>query len=132
MEPAPQATAVGCAEVSVRLPDSVGDLPRRETNAQGTGAWGADAAVLLHCGVDPLAPTTNPCVTINGVDWVEDDSEAPYYRFTTYGREPAVEVYLDSAAVSGSTVLVDLGTAVSVIPQTRHCVGVQDLEVPSS
>jgi hypothetical protein len=68
-----------------------------------------------------------PCVAINDVDWIEDDSEAPLYRYTTYGREPAVEVVIDSDAVSGSTVLVDLSGAVRVLPSTGQCLGAADV-----
>ena len=53
-----------------------------------------------------------------GVDWLIDDSDAPHYRFTTFGRSPAVEVYLDYDEVSGSQVLTDLGPAVGQLPTT--------------
>jgi hypothetical protein len=68
-----------------------------------------------------------PCVSINDVDWIEDDSEAPLYRYTTYGRTPAVEVVIDSDAVSGTTTLVDLGAAVSVLPVTAQCTDLADI-----
>src|SRR5690554_7039815 len=44
MEAAGNATSVDCAEVSVRLPRTIDELPRRETNAQATAAWGEPAA----------------------------------------------------------------------------------------
>ncbi len=131
LQPAPDAENPACADVVVHLPATVAEQPQRETNAQGTGAWGSpDASVLLHCGVPVPGPTTLACVTVNGVDWINDDSEAPLYRFTTYGRTPATEVVVDSGKVSGSTVLVDLASAVSQIPATGACVGVDDLELP--
>jgi len=131
LQPAPDAEAAACADVIVHLPAAVAEQPQRETNAQGTGAWGdPDAAILLHCGVPVPGPTTLPCVTVNGVDWINDDSEAPLYRFTTYGRTPATEVVVDSSKVSGSTVLVDLSNAVSQIPATGACVGVEDADLP--
>ena len=132
MQPAADAANPDCAEIIVRLPESVADQPSRETNAQGTGAWGDPAAVLLTCGVPVPGPTTLPCVNINGVDWIEDDSEAPQYRYTTYGREPATEVYLDSEVVSGSTTLVDLAAAVSNIPATKACLGANDVQLPDN
>lgn len=127
MTPAADANNPDCASVTVRLPDTVADLKKRETNAQATGAWGTPAAVLLTCGVEVPGPTTLPCVSINDVDWIEDDSQAPLYRYTTYGRTPAVEVVIDSDAVSGTTTLVDLGAAVSVLPSTAKCTDLADV-----
>ncbi|MDH6239168.1 DUF3515 domain-containing protein [Aurantimicrobium minutum] len=127
MKPAEDSNNPECANVTVRLPDTVSDLAKRETNAQATGAWGTPAAVLLTCGVEVPGPTTLPCVSINDVDWIEDDSQAPLYRYTTYGRTPAVEVVIDSEAVSGTTTLVDLGPAVSVLPKTSQCIDITDV-----
>jgi hypothetical protein len=130
MEPAPDADAVACADVVVHLPTSVAGQAERETNAQGTGAWGDPATVLLHCGVKVPGPTTLPCVNINGVDWINDNSDAPRIRITTYGRSPAVEVVVDTKKVSWSTVAVDLTNTVSVVPQTKKCASIDDLQLP--
>lgn len=127
MTSAPESNDPECANVIVRLPDAVAELPKRETNAQSTGAWGTPASILLTCGVDVPGPTTLPCVSVNEVDWIEDDSKAPLYRYTTYGRTPAVEVVIDSDAVSGTTTLVDLGAAVSVLPSTSKCTDLADV-----
>ncbi len=127
MTAAPEANSPDCAAVTVRLPDLVADQPARETSAQATGAWGEPASILLTCGVAAPGPTTLPCVTINDVDWIEDDSQAPLYQYTTFGREPAVQVALDSDVVSGSTVLVDLSGAVAVLPVTRQCLSAIDV-----
>jgi len=86
----------------VRLPDTFEDQQRRWTDAQSTAAWGEPTKVQFACGVQPLGPTTLPCFTVDGVDWVVDDSEAPIYRITTYGREPAAQLILDYDAVSSS------------------------------
>ncbi|GAB3616791.1 DUF3515 domain-containing protein [Okibacterium endophyticum] len=129
LDPAADAGNPQCAEVSVRLPDRVADLPERETNAQATGAWGDPAGVILHCGVAVPGPTTDPCHSVNGVDWIEDASRADedIYVFTTYGRDPAVEVVIDASLASGTTALTDLATAVSVLPTTTECVGAADV-----
>lgn len=127
MTPAVDANNPACASVIVRLPDLVAELPKRETNAQATGAWGTPASVLLTCGVTVPGPTTLPCVEVNGIDWIEDDADAPLYRYTTFGRSPAIEVAIDSNAVSGTTVLVDLGGAVSYLPQTGKCTDLSDV-----
>ena len=123
---APSASDPDCAAVVVRLPDTVAGLEQRETNAQGTGAWGQPASVLLRCGVEPLGPTTDRCVSVDGVDWVIDESDAPNYLFTTYGRTPAVEVLIDNDVVSGTTAIADLSAAVSVIPAEDGCVAIDD------
>ncbi|GAB3122516.1 DUF3515 family protein [Glaciibacter psychrotolerans] len=133
LQPAANAIDAGCAAVVVHLPAAVADETKRETNAQGTGAWGDPASILLHCGVAVPGPTTQACVSVNGIDWIEDDSAAPTYRFTTYGREPAVEVVLDSGTVAGSTVLADLSNAVSYAPTNGSaCVGAEDLQLPEA
>lgn len=134
MQPAEDAGAPACAEVTVRLPEAVSGLELRHTNAQATGAWGDPAAVLLRCGVETPPPTTDQCISVDGVDWVENDDEAPTYRYTTYGRTPAVEVVIDSTQeVSGLTSLMDLNEAVSYLPQTGQCVGAEDvLDVPDA
>ena len=125
MEPASDANNPLCAEVSVRLGDVAG-LAKRETNAQATAAWGDPASILLTCGLEPPAPTTLPCISVNGIDWIMDDSQMPLYIFTTFGRTPAVQVALNSDVVSGSTVLVDVALPVSMIPQDRPCLSLSD------
>ena len=127
MQPAADANNPGCAPVIVRLPDRVADQKKRETNAQSTGAWGEPATIILHCGVAVPGPTTLPCVEINGIDWIEDDAEKPNYRYTTFGRVPAVEVVLNSDKVSGTTTLVDLAGAVEKIPATAKCTDLSDV-----
>ncbi|WP_127793717.1 DUF3515 family protein [Agromyces sp. LHK192] len=126
LEHAEDAAAVECADVVVRLPDVVAEQAERQTDAQGTGAWGDPAAVLLRCGVPTPGPTEDRCVTVDGVDWVIDESDAPRYRFTTYGRTPAVEVVVDNEIVSGTTAITDLANAVSVIPADGACTTVTD------
>lgn len=110
-----------CAEVSVRLPATIGDLPKRQTNAQATGAWGDPSAVLLRCGLEGVEVSTLPCVSAGDVDWLVDDSDAPNYRFISYARFPAVEVIVDSENASGVTALESLAPAVSQIPATKVC-----------
>ncbi|KFF60360.1 hypothetical protein JF66_04985 [Cryobacterium sp. MLB-32] len=131
LEPAADAINPACADVVVHLPASVADQPARETNAQATGAWGDPAAVLMHCGVTVPGPTTLPCLNVNGIDWIEDDADAPRYRYTTYGRDPAIEIVIDSEKVSGTTALVDLASAVSGVPATSACLGVEDVPLPT-
>lgn len=116
MEPAPEATAAECAEVTARLPDTVAGLERRWTDAQATGAWGSPAAVLLSCGLPEPAATTLPCQSFNGVDWVIDESQAPRYTATTFNRTPAVQVFLDGQAAPAADVMSTLSQVVSRLP----------------
>ena len=127
LDPAAGATDPGCAEIMVRLPDTVASEDIRETNAQATAAWGSPSAVLLRCGVAEYGPTTLPCVNVSGIDWIEDDSQKPSYTYTTFGRSPATQVIVDSNAVSASTALIDLQTAVAAIPQTSVCTAPQEV-----
>lgn len=126
MQPAADATNPDCAEIIVRLPDAIDEYLQRETNAQGTGAWGAPAAILLKCGVPIPGPSALPCFTIKGVDWLRDGSEAPNYIFTTYGRDPAVQVIIDGDRAS-SNALSALGNAVGSLPATSECLVAEDV-----
>lgn len=123
LSPAADANDPLCAEVSVRLPSTVDGFDRRWTDAQATGAWGDPVTVILACGVTVPGPSTLECQTVEGVDWLIDDSEAPRYRFTTYGRAPAVEVYLDydPERTSSADILRALAPAVSQLPVHSTC-----------
>lgn len=153
IQPAADAANPACAPVMLALPDTLGDAAIRTTTSQATAAWGDPSAVVLRCGVASPGPTTDRCVSVNGVDWVikEDGpssdgatTRAPQpsgepsgqtggqqdsgtYTLTTFGRSPAVELLLDAGRISSATVLASLSPAVSKIPATRHCVGQADL-----
>lgn len=121
MEPADLANDAACAAVSVLLPDVLAGEDRRWTDAQATAAWGSPTAILLTCGLEPPGPTTLPCSDVGGVDWIIDDSAAPNYTFTTFGRTPAVQVYLDYDRVSSGETLQGLTRAVSTLPVDGAC-----------
>ncbi|KQP54493.1 hypothetical protein ASF51_14335 [Agreia sp. Leaf283] len=136
LEPAESAADPACADIIVSLPlvlpSDADNQDIRQTDAQATAAWGSPASILLRCGIAPQGPTTLPCLSVNGIDWVEDSSDAPKYRYVTYGRVPTTEVILDSEVVSGTSTLVDLGPAISKIPQTNKCLGAEDtLDIPT-
>ncbi|MBF4633465.1 DUF3515 family protein [Agreia pratensis] len=136
LEPAESAADPACADIIVSLPvvlpSDADNQDIRQTDAQATAAWGSPASILLRCGIPPQGPTTLPCITINGIDWVEDDSNKPSYRYVTYGRVPTTEVIIDSSVVSGTSTLVDLGPVISKIPQTNKCLGAEDtLNIPT-
>jgi len=109
----------------VRLPEVLGDRQRQETTGQSTAAWGhPQEQVTLRCGADPLAPTTDLCLSVDGVDWVLRRSGGPdtTTTYTSYGREPAVELALQGENPSGADlVLADLSAAVAFLPASRTC-----------
>lgn len=105
MNTPPNANDPRCAEVMTDLTALSGGTldgqDRRWTDAQSTAAWGNPASILLACGVTPPGPTTLKCINIGGVDWIVDSSKTPKLTVTTYGRTPAVQLFLDSSASSG-------------------------------
>lgn len=131
MSPAADANAAECAQVTVHLPDSIGETEtRRETDAQATGAWGEPTSVLLRCGVAEPGPTDLPCYTIRGVDWIVDSPEGDPESaiLTTYGRSPAVEVVFTTTKLTGASVMADLADAVGYLPTNgRACTSAEDL-----
>jgi hypothetical protein len=128
LQPAVNAIDPLCASVVVHLPETVAGLEQRDTNAQGTSAWGEPSAVILRCGVPVPDPTsTLPCVTADGVDWLRDEGERDGdFVFTTYGRSPATEVIINRDAVSPGVALYDLAGAVGFAEKTTECTDVED------
>ncbi|MBO3663921.1 DUF3515 family protein [Microbacterium sp. NEAU-LLB] len=129
MPAADDANNPACAEITVRLPESLGaegEFPRRWTDAQATAAWGDPTAAMLSCGVAVPGPSTLQCVTFGGVDWVVDISELPYQRITTYGRNPATQVYVNTEVISPSVVLEAISPKVKPIEATASCVALED------
>lgn len=128
LEPAEFATDPRCADVIVNLPGTLGDFELLETNAQGTAAWGdGTAALILKCGVPVPDPTSAlPCVDAGGIDWLVDDSQDPRFYFTTYGRDPAVQVLVDYDVASGS-LLQGLANAISFTTRESGCIGLEDV-----
>lgn len=130
LKPAPDANNPACAEVTVRLPNAMGDLDRRWTDAQATGAYGDPTAVIVACGVEVPGPTANlQCVTLDGIDWLVDDSQAPKMRMTTYGRNPAVQVFVDTRIIGANEVLTNssLVSGLRTIKATSQCIAPDQL-----
>ena len=76
---------------------------------------------MARCGLDPLGPTTDGCVTVDEVDWVvhtlSDGSVA-----TTYGRDPAVEVLAPSAYGPVPLLLPAFTSLANTLPRNgRRC-----------
>ncbi len=121
LEPAADANNPECAEIIVRLPDTLADQPNRSVNAQSTAAWGEPVAVILRCGLEPVEVSALPCVSASEVDWLVDDSNSPSFRFVSYARSPATEVIIDSTVVAGVTVLEQLAASVGVLEASKRC-----------
>lgn len=126
LEAAEDSNNPACAEVMVRLPDTLGEHQQRFTNSQATAAWGDPSAVLLRCGLPEVTISELPCVTAGDFDWLVDDAQAPSYRFISYATSPAVEVIVNSDVASGVTTLETLEAAVSVIEQTKRCTSINN------
>jgi hypothetical protein len=127
LDPAVHANDPACADVTVRLPDTLEGLPKRETNAQATGAWGDPAEILLRCGVSVPSVSDLPCVETDGFYWLRDDSKAPTYVFTSYGRTPAVAVVIDQKKLAPGVVLSDLESIIAFTKTNGHtCLSVED------
>ena len=125
--PAKDAANAACAPMMLALPDSIGEAKLRKTNSQATAAWGDPSLVVLRCGVNVPGPTTDRCVSVNGVDWVIKEGH-PVWTLTTFGREPATEILMDPDKISSATVLAELGNAAAKVKATRNCVGQADLQ----
>ena len=134
--PAKDAANAACAPMMVALPDAIGEAKLRKTNSQAklrktnsqaTAAWGDPSLVILRCGVNVPGPTTDRCVSVNGVDWVIKEGD-PVWTLTTFGREPATEILMDPDKISSATVLADLAAAAAKVPAARNCVGQADLQ----
>lgn len=112
LQAAPDATAVGCARVIVGVRDvqAIGPAERRNTDAQGTAAWGSPVAVTLYCGVRTPTASTLRCYRVAGVDWLFGRSGSTRV-LTTFGRQPGVQV-ITTQAVSANDALDSLGDAV--------------------
>lgn len=123
LEAPPDAGDPACADVMTLLPESVGGQDRRWTDAQSTAAWGDPTAVIFACGVTPPGPTEARCITVKGLDWIVDESNAPTYRVTSYGTEPALELVLDNETVQPTAVIDAISViAASRVERERECV----------
>lgn len=119
VRPAPSAADPACTALAAELPATVASQRRRETSSRspGVAAWG-DPPVVWLCGTPEPDPSPD-CITVSGVDWVFrrlDDGTA----FTTYGRDPAVQVLVPSAYAPEPLRLAAFSAVVAALPQGRH------------
>jgi hypothetical protein len=104
------------------FPAKLGGLGRSDVNAPGVGVWGK-GEVVLRCGLRPPLASTNPCVNVNGVDWLVEsaDPQTNGKTIITFGRRPAVEVSLSDRTPEVDATLVDLSRLVKPIHQQDRC-----------
>lgn len=129
----PHANDPHCADVMVRLPDTLdggaaGQLSRRTTDAQSTAAWGDPTSVILSCGVGVPSASALPCIQIDdAVYWLRDqDAAAKVWRFTTFGRDPALQLTV-STSLSPGVVLDQLNSEIDFLPKNgRVCSSTED------
>lgn len=127
VEPAEDAANPECAPAMLAMPQEIAEQAQRQTSSQGTAAFGDPAAAVVRCGVTPPEPTTDLCTRVNGVDWLIRDLDSDNrWQATTYGRDPAFEVTFDTTVVPSSTALLDIGSAVSTVPQESQCLSVEE------
>jgi Protein of unknown function (DUF3515) len=122
MRQAPLAKDPACARIAAHYPDRLGGDRRDRATYEGLAAWG-HGRVRLRCGLNPPAPTGDPCIAVNGVDWVLREVAARDGRdlLVTYGRRPAVEVTLAASVPQTDTVLTQLSRLVAPVRQNDHC-----------
>jgi len=109
-----------CSRMADKLPHRVLDQPRVDTSVSSAAvaAWG-DPAIIWRCGVTPPGPTTQDCLTVNGIDWIVDRLDDGT-GFVTYGRTPAVQVLVPSTYAPETFALTALSSVVGQVPQGEH------------
>ncbi|MFE2290748.1 DUF3515 family protein [Streptomyces sp. NPDC059452] len=129
---APHAGNAACEKIADRYPDRLGGQELTFSDRPGVAVWGSNA-IVLRCGVELPAPTTDPCANVDGVNWVfrEDSSEDGAKTVVTYGRDPAVEAVISDEVVAVDDVLVELSTLVKPVKTYTQCLNLDDVPPPS-
>ncbi|CAN5611774.1 hypothetical protein BH23ACT6_BH23ACT6_15340 [soil metagenome] len=107
-----------CGQVAEMWPTTVGGQNSRVTAADSdtVAAWG-DPAIIARCGATVPEPTTSQCLDIADVDWVAQQLDDGV-SFTTYGRDPAIQVLVPEAYATEALVMPAFAATATVIPQT--------------
>jgi hypothetical protein len=116
----PLARDPACARLADRYPDRLGGAARDRVTFEGLAVWG-HGEVELRCGLNPPAPTTDACVSVDGVDWVWRETADGRKKLVTYGRSPAVEISVADSVTRLDAVLLDLSHLVAPIKNGAKC-----------
>lgn len=130
--PGPQAELPVCGEIVAYAPQELLGRSQTEPSSQGTVVWG-NGDIVLRCGLEPPAPNPEGCTRIEDsqgtlTDWLIRPSDGGGWHFTTYGRDPAIDV-LVAEGVGGdqpSAALIDLTSTVHRIEADEYCVSLED------
>ncbi|MDO5627549.1 MAG: DUF3515 family protein [Mobilicoccus sp.] len=119
--PGPDADAPPCQEVAGAWPVTVEGMEFTSTTpeAPSIAAWadGGDPAIIARCGVPVPGPTTIECIEVDGVDWLAESLDDGM-RFTTYGREVAVELLVPDAYAPEPLVLTAFAEVGAIAPRS--------------
>ncbi|WP_432037425.1 DUF3515 domain-containing protein [Streptomyces cucumeris] len=128
IEAAEHADSRACAGLADGYPDTVAGKDRDRVDVPGAASWG-DGAVVWRCGLTPIPPTVDPCVTVNGVDWVLREAESTGGRksLITYGRTPAVEVTIRDDTTAIDAALVDISRMATPLRKYTKCISTSDV-----
>jgi Protein of unknown function (DUF3515) len=124
VEVRPPAHAAACEPATGKWPTTVARQARAEVDVDGdqrdAAAWG-DPAVIATCGWPAVGPTDDECLDIDGVYWVVERL-TDGVRFTTFGRDPAIEVLVPEAYAPEPLLLPAFRDAARALPENgRRC-----------
>jgi hypothetical protein len=115
-----------CEAAMPRMPETVGGRPASDSFVAERGdprdirVWG-DPPIIATCGWPAMGPTPDQCLDVDGVDWVAEPL-SDGVRFTTFGRDPAIEVLVPHAYDPAPLLLPAFGPAAKTLPPTgRTC-----------
>lgn len=124
---AERASGPACAGLAGRWPGRLDGHDRERVAVTGAEAWGG-GAVTARCGLVSPGPSPDPCMSVNGVDWLLElarSRQSGKKVLVSYGRTPAVEVTISPGVRAVDSVLIDLSEAVAPITQRSHCLDSQ-------
>ena len=114
--PTPLSNSDVCRDVTSAWPADVGDHGRREVSDASAGAAYGDPPIIARCGVPALGPTTDDCIEVDGMGWVAQKL-SDGTRFTTFGRDPAIEVLIPGAYAPEPLLLPAFTAAAEKLPK---------------
>jgi hypothetical protein len=108
----------GCDSIGWPATVAGHSMTRTSPLSPRTAAWG-DPAVIASCGWPALGPTDKECLDVDGVGWVVEPLHDGV-KFTTFGRDPAIEVLVPDAYQPEPLLLPAFGPAAKALPANGH------------